>query len=246
MSRIDVGHTEWTDRFSDYLSGDLGPDDHHAVEEHLDGCGRCRTVLAELRSVIGAANALGDIEPPRDLWSGIAATIEAPLPVERAPDTKVIALPTASAATRRSDQAPVRGLFFTTPQLIAASIALIAASALVTWSAGPGLGVQAEGPASETEGAVSMVSTGSAPPAGIAAELEALEVTLAEVSSALDPNTVRVLERNLAVIEQAIEDSRKALAQDPGNEFLAEHLDRVYRRKLTYLRDAAHVVEWSS
>ena len=55
----------------------------------------------------------------------------------------------------------------------------------------------------------------------------------------------RVLERNLAVIEQAIEDSRLALEQDPGNEFLAAHLERVYERKVEYLREAARVAEWS-
>ena len=245
MSKIEADHTKWSDRFSDYTSGDLDAGDHRLVEAHLDGCGACRTTLAELRAVISAANALGDLEPPRDLWEGIAATIEAPLPTGHSADRKVIALPTATTSARRDD-APARGLFFTTSQLMAASIALIAVSALVTWSAGPGLGVRAEGAPPTTSGMVSMVSTEMAPPAGIATELEALEATLAEVSSSLDPNTVRVLERNLRVIQQAIEDSQRALAQDPGNDFLAEHLDRVYQRKLTYLRDAAQVAEWSS
>lgn len=80
----------------------------------------------------------------------------------------------------------------------------------------------------------------------MADELAALEQTLDEARAVLDPNTVRVLERNLGVIEQAIEDSMLALQQDPGNDFLAAHLDRVYERKLTYLRDAARVAEWSS
>ncbi|KPJ79232.1 MAG: hypothetical protein AMS19_11625, partial [Gemmatimonas sp. SG8_23] len=67
-----------------------------------------------------------------------------------------------------------------------------------------------------------------------------------EAREVLDPNTVRILERNLSVIEQAIEDSRQALAQDPENEFLAAHLERVYERKLSYLREAARVAEWST
>lgn len=245
MSKIEAGHTEWTDRFSEYLSGDVDPGEHRAVEEHLEACGACRTTLAELRAVISAANALGDLSPPRDLWAGIAATIEAPFPAGQSTGAKVIALPTAATTMPRSTDSRGRGLFFTTPQLMAASVALIAASVLVTWSAGPGLGVRADGAPATTEGVVSLVSTEAAPPAGIAAELEALEEALTG-SVVLDPNTVRVLERNLAVIQQAIEDSRRALAQDPGNEFLSEHLDRVYQRKLTYLRDAAQVAEWSS
>ena len=91
-----------------------------------------------------------------------------------------------------------------------------------------------------------MASDVTGPSSDIADELAALERTLEEARSVLDPNTVRVLERNLGVIEQAIEDSMLALQQDPGNEFLAAHLDRVYERKLTYLRDAARVAEWSS
>ena len=54
-----------------------------------------------------------------------------------------------------------------------------------------------------------------------------------------------MLERNLSVIEQAITDSQRALALDPENDFLSEHLERVYERKLTYLRDAARVIEWA-
>ncbi len=55
-----------------------------------------------------------------------------------------------------------------------------------------------------------------------------------------------MLERNLAVIEQAIVDSHRALALDPQNEFLTKHLERVYERKIEYLRDAARVADWAS
>ena len=76
-------------------------------------------------------------------------------------------------------------------------------------------------------------------------ELASLEEVLEGARSSLDPNTVRVIERNLAVIEQAIADSQQALALDPENEFLTEHLERVYERKIEYLRDAARVVAWA-
>jgi hypothetical protein len=72
-----------------------------------------------------------------------------------------------------------------------------------------------------------------------------LEDQLAAVRDALDPNTLRVLERNMAVIERAIEDSRQALALEPGNEFLSRHLEQVYERKLDYLREAAAIADWA-
>ena len=190
--------------------------------------------------------ALGDLDPPRDLWPGIAATIQAPVPTGSA-ETKVIAFPGARAGAAEPERAAsVRRFAFSTPQLVAASLALVAASSLTTWAAGPGLGTQMSAESAvPVNGAVTMAAD-VVPPAELADELNQLEQILIEARGQLDPNTVRVLERNLGVIEQAIQDSHRALQQDPGNEFLAEHLDRVYERKLNYLRDAARVAEWSS
>lgn len=247
MNANDGMHTEWTDRLSGYIDGDLTSDEVSAVEGHLAECGGCRRVLEELRAVVAGASDLPERQPERDLWAGIAATIQAPISPDGR-DSKVIALPTARSAAEPTESAESKGSYrFTSPQLVAASIALIAVSSLVTWAAGPGLGVQAsvDDTPVTTVGAAFVATDADAPPA-LAEELNALERTLAEAASSLEPNTVRVLERNLAVIEQAIVDSRRALELDPGNEFLSEHLERVYERKLSYLRDAAQVAEWSS
>lgn len=239
-------HGEWTDRLSDYLAESLEGDDLTALERHLAECGECRGVLEDLRRVVSRAGGLGNVQPPRDLWPGIAAAIKAPVQALRdAGNAKVIALPTAVVGERASGTR--ERLAFTRTQLAAASVALIAVSALTTWWAGPGLGVRSEAPSlPQTPSAVTMAAAVAAPPKGLAAELSALEAALASASAQLDPNTVRVLQRNLGVIEQAIEDSRRALAVDPGNDFLTDHLDQVYERKLEYLRDAVRIVEWVS
>ena len=240
---IRTDHAEWTDRLSDYLAGDLGSSDHDRVEAHLAECGACRRVLEDLNRIVAEAAALGPIEPPRDLWGGIAATIQAP-PAQQH-DTKVIALPVGDAG--RTVREHRKRLSFSMPQLAAAAIVLVAASSLATWVAGPGLAATtpAIGGAANA-GSVTMASTAAAPPAEMADELASLETMLREARTALDPNTVRVLERNLAVIEKAIDDSRQALLQDPENTYLSQHLERVFQRKLAYLRDAARVAEWSS
>jgi hypothetical protein len=249
MSTSEREHDEITERLSDYVDGTLSVDEHRSVEEHLAGCGACRRVLEELSAVVERARALGPIEPPRDLWTGIAATIRAPAPVGS--PTKIIAFPGADARPAPPRRPARSGLTLSRRQLVAASVALVAASSLATWFAGPGLGVRQTAPdpaavATESAGLLSMASgTVLAPPADLADELAELEGTLLEARDMLDPNTVRILERNLGVIEQAIADSRNALAQDPGNQFLTEHLERVYQRKLTYLRDVVQVAEWS-
>ncbi len=122
---------------------------------------------------------------------------------------------------------------------------LVTLSSVATWWAGPGLGVRVDSAASlpaATE--LRTVASVPAPPVELSAELAELEEALASAGADLDPNTVRVIERNLGVIEQAIADSYQALELDPENEFLADHLRRVYQRKLTYLRDAVRVLAW--
>ena len=237
-------HPEWTDRFSDYLAEELDESARAAVEGHVSECGRCRLVLEELREVVSRARGLEELGLPRDLWPGIAAAIRMPVrALTESAGAQVIALPVAGA--RRESTGPAH-ITFTPPQLAAAAIVLIAISALTTWWAGPGLGVRG-GIALETSPppTVAMVADVPAPPERLADDLSALEEIFEAARATLDPNTVRVLQRNLSVIEQAITDSQQALALDPENEFLSQHLDRVYARKLAYLRDAARVMDWA-
>ena len=237
-------HPEWTDRFSDYLAEELDETARAAVDRHLSECGPCRLALEELRDVVSRARGLEELRLPRDLWPGIAAAIGMPIRVRPGSSgAQVIALPTAQA--RRESGGP-SGVTFTRPQLAAAAIVLVAFSALSTWWAGPGLGVRG-GVAVETPTptAVAMVADAPAPPEGLAEDLAALQEIFEVARATLDPNTVRVLQRNLSVIEQAISDSQQALALDPENEFLSHHLERVYARKLAYLRDAARVMDWA-
>lgn len=242
-------HREWTDRLTDFLDGGLEAAEHAAVEAHLAECGGCRGVLEELREVKARAGALGPVEPSRDLWAGIAATIEAP-PASRSDGARVIALPTADhgwAETEIEEATTPRRFSLSSRQLVAASVALIAASSIATWAVGsaPGVAVDGRDAGGPADGVIAPVSRSAHPPPELADELASLERVLVDARATLDANTVRVLERNLGVIEQAIADSRRALAQDPGNDFLEEHLRRVYERKLEYLRDAARVAEWS-
>jgi hypothetical protein len=55
----------------------------------------------------------------------------------------------------------------------------------------------------------------------------------------LDTGTVGVLERNLNIIDQAIRESRAALARDPASAFLNEQLNNVLEQKVELLRAAA-------
>lgn len=223
-------HDRWVEQLSEHLDGGLPAEESRALEVHLAGCAECRQTLADLRDIVARAHELGPVEPARDLWPGIAEALGRP---------HVIAFP----GTRR--HAVPRGLFLTVPQLAAAASVLALLSALATWWAGPGLGARGAVPdVPADEAPVGMAATSLGPAPDLARELSALESVLAEARSRLDPNTVRILEKNLGVIERAIGESRSALEMDPGNEYLRQHLDRAYRDKADFLREVALITEW--
>ena len=235
-------HERWMDRLSEYLDGDLSETDRVALDEHLAECAACRGVLADLRAVVAEARRLDGVAPERDLWPDIAAAIRSPAASAGA-RADVIQLPTAHRVAKAS------GIFLTVPQLAAASIVLAMVSAAATLWAGPGLGSapvrEAQRPATE-QVAFPVAAEAGEPSPELSAELRTLEQSLAVARERLEPNTVRILEKNLGVIQRAIDESRRALALDPGNEFLRDHLDRAYRDKADYLRQAAGLADWVS
>ncbi len=227
-----------TDRLSDYLDGRLPPAERSSLEAHLGTCSECAHVLDELRAVVSRARGLQDIPPRKDLWSGIKRAIASP-PQE---DGQVIDFP---ARLRSIDPLEEDGrLRLSLSQVAAASLILMVGSAAASWSLHP---LASSGRVDEDTGIAAVVQASL--PAGVgesySEELAQLEALLSEHRDELDPNTVRILEKNLAIIDRAIEESGEALAGDPGNEYLREHLDRAVRRKVDYLRDASLISGWS-
>jgi anti-sigma factor RsiW len=69
-----------------------------------------------------------------------------------------------------------------------------------------------------------------------------LQAVLTEHRNELDPRTIEVLERNLAIIDEAIEQARRALAADPASSYLHGHIAENMKRKYELLRRAASAV----
>jgi len=223
-------HDRWTDRLSDYVDGEMDTAEREALERHLASCDTCVAVVSDLESIVGEAAALDEIPPSRDLWPGIE---------ERLGARKVVPL-----ATRRSGSGP-RRLSFTLPQLAAAVVAFLMIGALAVWglrnveqvdSNGPA--VVAEGSGNRTGGVVTVVDVPEASSDRAMNDAVAdLERVYRENRARLDPATARTVERNLAVIDGAIEEIRSALAEDPSDPFLHSHLARTQQQKLDLLRE---------
>jgi len=70
-------------------------------------------------------------------------------------------------------------------------------------------------------------------------EIAGLHQALDARRSQLDPATIATIEQNLRVIDQAIAQSRAALARDPASRFLNHELNSTLSKKLDLLRTAA-------
>lgn len=70
-------------------------------------------------------------------------------------------------------------------------------------------------------------------------EIEMLQQIVRRRKTQLDSSTVAIIERNLRVIDAAIEQSRAALARDPASSSLSDQLTRVLDKKVELLRTAA-------
>ena len=224
----------WTDSLSEYLDGHLDPADRREVERHLETCGECRGVLEDLKTVVVQAQGLQDREPDNDLWPSIAAGLE----VRRPGTDDVIHLD-----EHRHARAPGRPSYVrvTMPQLAAAGLVLMMASGAGAWMLRPTSRDTA--PATfASPSAIRMASQGDGPVSPYAGEVAVLEAALLRLGDVLAPSTIRIIQKNLIIIDQAIEESTEALRNDPNDEFLRDYLDRVFRRKVEYLRETAAIV----
>lgn len=70
-------------------------------------------------------------------------------------------------------------------------------------------------------------------------EIDMLQKIVAQRKARLDSSTVSIIERNLQIIDAAIQQSREALARDPASRLLGEQLTHVLDKKVELLRVAA-------
>jgi hypothetical protein len=70
-------------------------------------------------------------------------------------------------------------------------------------------------------------------------EIAMLQTIVGQRKTVLDSSTVAIIERNLRIIDAAIEQSRAALARDPASALLSEQLTHALDKKVELLRTAA-------
>jgi hypothetical protein len=250
----------WTDRLSEYLDGDLAERERRQLEVHLQSCAECSATLAELESVVTRARDLVHDAPAEDLWPGIAARIAAPERREIAPGwwrrQLTLSLPQAVAAglalvllstatmwmLGRAPMPVTRGPSVAERPPITGGDGPAAPSRI---AAGRGRGASENRSGAPQRRATATPGPETVEVASIDPQYEAtiasLERSLEQERARLDPSTVQVLERNLEIIDRALADARRAVAADPSNFYLRDHLARVMRQKVNLLLVATSI-----
>jgi hypothetical protein len=72
-------------------------------------------------------------------------------------------------------------------------------------------------------------------------EIDRLRAMFVRNRGLMDPRTAAIIEANLKVIDDAIAQSKAALAQDPASRFLNNQLNTALDKKLELLRTAAQL-----
>lgn len=218
---------KWTDLLSAYLDGELEPAAQKDLEAHLELCDECRSAVAELRGVVGWARAYEGSDPERDVWPDIAGEI-------RKSTRAVVDL----SAARNAKSGRRR---FWLPQAVAAVLGLLVVGSGGLWLARsftpPDRIAVLVDPAQPAEGLNVATAIHAAQTYGPA--IADLERVLMEGQGILDTSTVRVLQERLAIIDQAMEEAREALVQDPNSGYLVDHYTDMMRKKLSVLRTVA-------
>jgi hypothetical protein len=221
-------HHEISEKLSDYLDDELTPPERHAVDAHLQECDECAATLADLRRIAAAGAALRDTPPSSDFWPAIAARI--------------------AAGPRAAVPPPRRRFALTLPQLAAASLLL---AALSGW-----LAVRVLSPARPDSGSA-VTAGGTLPSDGgdgtvvpitfdeqqYDAAIRELQQAIDRGRSRLDPETIGAVERNLRLIDQAVDDAQRALAADPSSGYLSGYMVQTRQRKLELLRQVAVLIQ---
>ena len=219
---------------TDYVDDTLDPSSRANVERHLAECVECRRLVDDFGEIRRIASSLDERQPPARAWARLERAIR--IEAEHAQEV----------STPRSAFRQWIGF------AAAAAVLVIATVAGLRYLMVPhARGIAA--PTASTAPSTDDSARAQASAAAVEAELRAAEehydkaikgleqIATAE-QGALDANTAATLQKNLAVIDQAITESRAAVVAQPTSEPARESLLESFRSKLALLQDTVALI----
>ena len=212
---------------ADIVDGELDPAVQRGVERHLEACPSCRALVADLRTVRAAAFTLERLDPS----PAVLDRIQARLREERAGAGRVVPWPNTREA-------------WSVWLAAAAALVLTTALGIVPLIRQGSDGSQSSG--TPDAGAASLIDS-------VEADLQAAEshyqkaiVGLEQIarsdSGELDPQVAAVLQKNLQVVDLAIDESRAALKAEPSSAPAQEGLFEAMRTKVALLQQTVELI----
>lgn len=211
---------ETNHQLDEYIAGELTPEQKIATEQHIANCDECRAELMLRRALLARTRTLPrELPPQQELWPGIVSQINS---------RKIQPLyPTQQPWLRRWE---VWGM-------AAACLAMIA----IVWGIGQ---IEVGNPPSSI---TSPMAGGNSPQVSAAIGenqqyqqvRQRIQQTLHLNKEELSPETVSVLEKNIAVIDDAVAEINKALSEDPENPNLKLMLVATQRQAADLLESIA-------
>lgn len=231
---------------TDYVDETLSASEREAADRHLASCAECRRVIDDFREIRKVAGSLDDRQPPARAWQRLERAIK----LEREHADGGIVATDASKPTRGS---VTQWLGFAAAAAVLV-IATVASLRYVMRSQPSDLhGARVASSAPGAPATASDTARSQASAAAVEAELRAaeehydkaikgLEQIASAEQGALDPGTAATLQKNLAVIDQAISESRAAVVAQPASEPARESLLESFRTKLALLQDTVALI----
>jgi anti-sigma factor RsiW len=209
---------------SEYVDRALGRDEHAQVARHLETCEACRQLVDDLREITRAAAALDPAIPPARVWPRIEKEIR-------------------SAGARPADarQGKARAVTASWTWLAAAAVLVLAVFIGIRFTPSPSPSPD-PGAAADAAAAEAVEAELKLAEAHYQKAISGLERIASTENAALDATTASTLEKNLAVINQAIDESRAAVRAEPASQQAQHSLIENFKTKLALLQDTVALI----
>ena len=211
---------------SEYVDRTLGRDEHAQVARHLETCEACRRLVDDLREITRAAAALDPAIPPARVWTRIEKEIRSD----------------ARPAERQRGRAQAFAASWT--WLAAAAVLVLAVFIGVRFrpSTSPDPGAAVDAAAADAAAAEAVEAELKLAEAHYQKAISGLERIAGTENAALDATTASTLQKNLAVINQAIDESRAAVRAEPASQQAQHSLIENFKTKLALLQDTVALI----
>lgn len=227
-----------TFELNEFIDGSLSQTDEAAIRGHVDDCAECRMLVTDLRELGRIAASLEPRDPPARTWTQIEGAIRssgrAAVPADQSRD--------AVAGPARAGRDRSRESVWGWTLLGAAAVVVLAATVTVR------LGNRTPATGSTSTAADEVPTTQSIEAELAQAEehyqkaIKGLEQIAAAETGALDPSTAATLRQSLAVVDQAIGESRAALRAQPDSSPAQQSLLDSFKAKVSLLQNTVALI----